>query len=355
MCHGPDGEEKDSLRLDSFAEATRENEGRRAIHPDALEKSGILLRVHDAEEPMPPKDAEKQLTAVERDLLSRWVRQGGKYASHWAFVPPVKNKPAGAGDLPDDEAIDSFIGARLKKDKVAFAPKADPSVLARRAALVLTGLPPEPKQLAAFLKDTREDAYERFVDQLLASPRFGEHQARYWLDAVRYGDTHGLHLDNRRGIYPYRDWVVSALNRNLPLNDFITWQLAGDLTPDPTLEQLAATGFVRMNPSTSEGGAIAAEFQAKNNFDRVETVGVVFLGMTLTCARCHTHKYDPSPQTEYYRLMAFFNSTAERSMDGNKYDYAPVIKAPAGVSGWNAWNKLEAERGKLLTEAAARL
>ena len=181
--------------------------------------------------------------------------------------------------------------------------------------------------------------------------RYGEHQARYWLDAIRYGDTHGLHLDNRRGIYPYRDWVVHALNRNLPLNDFITWQVAGDLLPNPTLEQRVATGFVRMNPTTAEGGAIPEEFQAKNNFDRVETLGTAFLGMSLTCARCHTHKYDPIPQTEYYRLLAFFNSTAEQSMDGNQYEYAPVVKAPASVAAWEEWSELDAARRTLLTKA----
>ena len=219
---------------------------------------------------------------------------------------------------------------------------------------MLTGLPPDPPQLSAFLADTRPDAYERFVDQLLDSPRFGEHQARYWLDAVRYGDTHGLHLDNRRGIYPYRDWVVHALNKNLPLNDFITWQLAGDLLPNPTLEQEVATGFVRMNPSTAEGGAIPEEFQAKNNFDRVETLGTVFLGMSLTCARCHTHKYDPIEQTEYYRLLAFFNSTAEPSMDGNKYEYGPVVRRrPASLHGMRgaSWNW---HATRLLSDAEVR-
>jgi len=228
-------------------------------------------------------------------------------------------------------------------------------VLARRAALALTGLPPEPQQLQAFLNDQRPDAYPRFVEQLLASPRYGEHQGRYWLDAVRYGDTHGLHLDNRRGIYPYRDWVIRALNQNLPLDTFITWQLAGDLLPNPSLQQRVATGFVRMNPSTAEGGAIPAEFQAKNNFDRTETLGTVLLGMTLTCSRCHSHKFDPISQTEYYRLLAFFNSTAEKSMDGNAYVYGPVIKAPEHQPAWTAWESLTTERGELLQAAAVEV
>ena len=187
------------------------------------------------------------------------------------------------------------------------------------------------------------------------SPRFGEHQARYWLDAVRYGDTHGLHLDNRRGIYPYRDWVVRALNQNLPLDQFITWQLAGDLLAEPTLEQKIATGYVRLNPSTGEGGAIPAEFQMKNNFDRVETLGTVFLGMSLTCARCHTHKYDPIPQTEYYRLLAFFNSTAEPSMDGNKYEYGPVAKVPKDHAAWSEWSLLLGQRRSLIRQVSNHL
>lgn len=350
VCHGPAGEARDVLRLDSFVAATTERDGHRAIDPAVPGKSEILVRIHSRDEPMPPEDAEKQLTAKERDLLSRWVRQGGAYTRHWAFVPPRKRMPV--EQQKAKQPIDAFVQARLRERRIRFAAAADRATLARRVSLVLTGLPPEPKRLSAFLVDRRRDSYERLVDDLLASPLYGEHQARYWLDAVRYGDTHGLHLDNRRGIFPYRDWVVLAMSRNLPLDEFITWQLAGDLLPDATLEQRVATGFVRMNPSTAEGGAIPAEFQAKNNFDRVETLGTVFLGMSLTCARCHTHKYDPIPQTEYYRLLAFFNSTAENSMDGNKYIYGPVAKAPANLAAWKTWRDVEAARDKLLSEAA---
>jgi hypothetical protein len=349
VCHGPDGTDKDVLRLDSFAAATVDLGGYKAIDPEALEKSAIIERVESSDDPMPPEDAEKQLTPAERELLVRWVRQGGEYATHWSFVPPQKNSPADADTLTKSDRVDAFIRAGLKKQGFDFAPEADRATLARRVALVLTGLPPEPEQLKAFLADNRADAYERFVDTMLASPRYGEHQARYWLDAVRYGDTHGLHLDNRRGIYPYRNWVIYALNKNLPLDEFITWQLAGDLLPDPTLEQLVATGFVRMNPTTSEGGVIPAEFQAKNNFDRVETLGTVLLGTSLICARCHNHKYDPVPQHEYYRLLAFFNSTAENPLDGNKYEYGPVIRAPATVPAWDEWNALETRRKDFLS------
>ena len=351
-CHGPDTQKDADLRLDSYSEATRDLGGYRAIDPAAPEESEVLGRLFDVDDPMPPEDADKQLSDEEREILAKWVRQGGAYADHWAFVPPRKETPAGA-DSEDGSVIDAFVAQRLKNAKIDFAPEADRSTLARRVALVLTGLPPEPEQLRRFLADTGESAYERLVDELMTSPRFGEHQARYWLDAVRYGDTHGLHLDNRRGIYPYRDWVVRAFNDNLPLDDFITWQLAGDLLPDPTMEQLIATGYVRMNPTTAEGGAIPEEFQVKNSFDRTETLGTVFLGMTLSCARCHTHKYDPIPQTEYYRLLAFFNSTAENPMDGNAYEYGPLLKVPADQDAWTRWMELKSERDQLVRKASA--
>ena len=343
VCHGPDASDDDMLRLDSPEAAMGDRGGYHAIDAASPAESEVLARIHSEDEPMPPAEAEKQLTEGERNLLSRWIMQGGKYARHWAFVPPRKTS--------DKNTIDEFIREGLATAKVTFAAMAEKATLARRVAFVLTGLPPEPEQLEAFLKDNDADAYEKFIDEMFASPRYGEHQARYWLDAVRYGDTHGLHLDNRRGIYPYRDWVVRAFNLNLPLDDFITWQLAGDLLPDPTLEQLVATGFVRMNPSTSEGGVIPAEFQAKNNFDRTETLGTVLLGMSLTCARCHTHKYDPITQTEYYRLLAFFNSTAEKALDGNSYTYGPTVKAPNDQAGWEAYSELAEERDRLLHRA----
>lgn len=345
VCHGPDSDEDVDLRLDSFEAATHEH---RAINPENPPESELLARISSADEPMPPADAEKQLTEKERELLKQWVLQGGEYAIHWAFVAPRKQEPKSDSEK---SVIDRFVADQLLEENIKFAPAADRATLARRVALILTGLPPNVEQLETFMNGHGEEAYEHLVDQLLESPHYGEHQARYWLDAVRYGDTHGLHLDNKRGIYPYRDWVIYALNKNIPIDDFITLQLAGDLLPNPTLQQLVATGFVRMNPSTAEGGAIPAEFQAKNNFDRVETFGTVFLGLSLTCARCHTHKYDPIHQTEYYKLLAFFNNTAEHSMDGNKYDYAPAIKAPASVSDWDVWNNIEATTREILASA----
>ena len=294
ICHGPDSRKKDLLRLDSFEGATRDLGGYRAINTSNPAKSEIIVRINSADDSMPPEKAEKKLTPAERKLIQRWVLQGGGYTKHWAFVPPTKPATPSQG-----HPIDAFVRSGFESKGVSFATEADKSTLARRLALVLTGLPPGPALLESYLKDKNKNAYERLVEEFLSDPRYGEHQARYWLDAVRYGDTHGLHLDNKRGIYPYRDWVVRALNKNLPLDQFIEWQLAGDLLPNPTMEQLVATGFVRMNPTTAEGGVIPAEFQAKNNFDRTETLGTVFLGMTMICSRCHTHKYDPIKQTEY--------------------------------------------------------
>lgn len=353
VCHGPDAEDDEILRLDSYAGATADLGGYRAVDAENPTESELLARISSGDDPMPPPDAEKQLTDAERAVLQRWIRGGGEYAEHWAFVRPEKRLPEGV-DL-DGNMIDAYVAAEHQQRGVNFAPRAERATLARRASLVLCGLPPEPEQLASFLADERPDAYERFVDQLLADPRYGEQQARHWLDAVRYGDTHGLHLDNRRGIYPYRDWVVLSLNSNLPLDDFITWQLAGDLLSNPTLQQLVATGFVRMNPTTGEGGAISEEYQAKNNFDRTENLGSVLLGMTLTCARCHTHKYDPIPQTEYYRLLAFFNSTAEPALDANKYDYGPTVQAPGDQQQWSAWMELERRRDAMLASVDTQL
>ncbi len=330
-CHGPDTDESKDLRLDNYASATKSRNGKKAINPENLDQSEILVRIHSADDPMPPADDPKQLTPQEREILTQWIKEGGNYATHWAFVPPTH-----PNDLPEKNVIDHFISKAQKKTdpSLTLSPQAKPSTLARRASLVLTGLPPEPHLLQEYLKDPSQTAYLRLIDRLLDSPAYGEHQARYWLDAIRYGDTHGLHLDSKRGIYPYRDWVVRALNDNLPIDQFLTWQLAGDLLPNPTISQKIATGFIRMNPTTAEGGVIPAEFQAKNNFDRTETLGTVLLGMTMSCARCHTHKYDPITHKEYFSLLAFFNSTNENPLDGNAYKYHPITPAPATPQQW---------------------
>ena len=331
-CHGPDAKEKE-LKLTSYEEAIRLRDGIRAIDPENLDHSEVLFRITDEDDPMPPTKA-KPLSDSDRDILVRWIQSGAKYSKHWAFVRP---KPH-----PDIDRIDDFIEARLSDENLAFSPEADLRTLARRAALVLTGLPPEPEDVAKLVASDDANAYATYVDQLLASERYGEHRARYWLDAVRYGDTAGLARDTRRGLYPYRDWVIQALNENLPMDQFITWQLAGDLLPNPTLEQAVATGYVRLNPTTNEGGVIPAEFQAKNNFDRVENLGTAFLGLSMLCARCHTHKYDPITHQEYFELLAFFNNTSEKPLDGYKYDHPPVVRTPRDLADWKQFRKLKA-------------
>ena len=331
-CHGPDTKKKDLVRLDLEELAKKDLGGYHAIDPKDLEESELLYRIIDEEDPMPPEDFGKTLSKKEQEIIRQWVLSGAEYEEHWSFVPPTK-----AGVEPVGNPIDHFIDAKLKEEGTNFGKEADRATLARRASLILNGLPPEPADLDAFLKDNEEGAYERYLNRLLARNDYGEHIARYWLDAVRYGDTHGLHLDNRRGIYPYRDWVVRALNNNQPFDEFIQWQLAGDLLPNPTEDQKIATGYVRLNPTTGEGGAIATEFQAKNNFDRVETTGTALLGLSLTCARCHTHKYDPITHDEYFEFLAFFNNTAEHSMDRNQYvygDHLTVAKDPVSKKKW---------------------
>lgn len=332
-CHGPSAKEGQAgLRLDKSDSATKDRGGFFAIKPGNVAASRIFDRIEakDLSDQMPPTDSGvAPLTPEEISTLKAWVESGAKYERHWALIPPT------APALPQVKdakwvrnPIDAFVLARLEEKGLRPEPEADKSTLLRRASLTLTGLPPTPAELHAFLSDKSGDAYEKAVDRLLASHRYGQHQARYWLDAVRYGDTHGLHLDNERAIYPYRDWVVRAFNQDLPYDKFAQWQLAGDLLPNPTTEQMIATGYVRMNPTTSEGGAIADEFQAKNTFDRVDTTSTVFLGLTVACARCHSHKYDPITQEDYYRLYAFFNSTADEPLDGNALLPDPVLPAP---------------------------
>ena len=342
-CHGPDTKEEKLVRLDLENLAKKDLGGYHAIDPSDLEESELLFRIVDEDDPMPPEDFGKTLTDKEKDIIRKWVLSGAEYAQHWSFVPPTK-----ANVEPKMNPVDHFIGKDLEKKGFGFAEDADRATLARRASLILNGLPPEPKEVEAFLANNRNDAYDRYLDRLFAKVDYGEHIARFWLDAVRYGDTHGLHLDNRRGIYPYRDWVVRALNDNQSFDEFIRWQLAGDLFPEPTEDQLIATGYVRMNPTTGEGGAIPMEFQAKNNFDRVETTGTAFLGLSLTCARCHTHKYDPITHQEYFEFLAFFNNTAEHSMDGNKYEYGDHITVPKNPESRTKWKALLSEEKKLL-------
>jgi len=331
-CHGPDVETAASgLRLDSFEGATKARRGGAAVVPGKPEASRLINQIcqKDPQERMPPVDAGvPALTPEQIDILKRWVAEGAKYEAHWSFVPPkMPAVPVVSDEKWCKNLIDRFVLARLDKAGLKPEAEADRDTLAMRASLTLTGLSPTPVELANYRKDTKPGYYERFVDRLLASSAYGEHEARYWLDAVRYGDTHGLHLDNERNVYPYRDWVVRAFNKDLPFDKFTEWQLAGDMLDKPTTEQLVATGYVRMNPTSAEGGAIEDEFLARNTFDRVDTTSTVFLGMTVACAKCHDHKYDPIKQKDYYGLYAFFDSTEDKPLDDNALLPPPVIRA----------------------------
>lgn len=332
-CHGPDDKErKAKLRLDVRAEALKPaKSGEPAIVPGDLARSHMMERIlsHDADEVMPPPKTGKKLTPQQIDLLKRWIQAGAKFEGHWAFTKPERPAlPAVKDQKWSRNEIDRFILARLEKEGLKPTSEADKVTLIRRVTLDLTGLPPTPAEVDAYLADKKPKAFETVVDRLLQSPRYGEHMARYWLDAARYADSHGYHIDSERSMWKWRDWVVEAFNQNKPYDQFTIEQLAGDLLPEATTEQKIASGYVRANMSTGEGGAIVEEYQAKYTFDRTETTGTIWLGLTLTCARCHTHKYDPITQREYYSLYSFFNNLNESVMDGNKPNPDPFLKLP---------------------------
>ncbi len=314
-CHGPDeGTREADLRLDTAEAATADRGGYQAIVPGDAEASAIIERMvtDDADLRMPPADSGLAVTAAQIALVRRWIDDGAEYQPHWSFRPIVRP------DLPKTQAndwvrnpIDAFVLSRLQTAGIQPSPEADRSTLIRRVFLDLLGLPPEPEQVAAFLRDEEPDAFERLVETALASPRYGERWARHWLDQARYADTNGYTIDSERSIWPYRDWVINALNRDLPFDQFTIEQLAGDLLPDPTQDQLIATGFHRNTLVNQEGGVDAEQFRNETVMDRVNTTGAVWLGLTVGCAQCHTHKYDPITLREYYQLFAFFNSSRD--------------------------------------------
>jgi mono/diheme cytochrome c family protein len=332
-CHGPDSEKrKAGLRLDKKEAALAElKSGNQAIVPGNPAKSALVSRITatDEDDRMPPLKTGKHLTPGQIDTLKRWIAAGAEWKPHWSFISPQRPEtPFTQNPRWAKNPVDAFVLARLERSHLGPEPQASRSTLIRRVTFDLTGLPPTPEEVDAFVADRRADAYERLVDRLLASPHYGEHMARYWLDAARYGDTHGLHLDNERSLWPYRDWVVGAFNRNEPFDQFTIDQLAGDLLPNPTLQQKIATGFNRCNVSTSEGGAIDEEFYVRYAVDRTETTASVFMGLTAGCAVCHDHKFDPISQKEFYQMYAFFNNVSEKAMDGNALLPPPSMKVP---------------------------
>ena len=357
-CHGPDAASREAdLRLDVRESSIELG----LITPGNSEESELIERIttDDPDLRMPPADHGKTLSAEQIDLLKAWIDSGAEWQPHWAFIPPQRPtlpEADGAGDWVKNP-IDHFILAKLKEHRLEPGGPEDPHRLARRAAFDVTGLPPSPDLLEKFFPLDQPDGvapnvYEQFVDALLASQHAGEHRARYWLDAARYGDTHGMHVDNYREIWPYRDWVINAFNTNMPFDQFVVEQIAGDLLPQPTLDQQIATGFSRCNITTSEGGAIPEELNVRYMVDRVETTSTVFLGLTAGCAVCHDHKYDPISQREFYQLGAFFNNTTQPAMDGNQKDTPPVVVLPA-TEFEDEWQQLQTQRAGLREQLAA--
>jgi hypothetical protein len=307
-CHGPDSAaRKGELRLDGREDALD------VIVPGIPEKSELINRVThpDPDEVMPPPEAKLSISAAEIAILRQWIAEGAKWEKHWAFIP-----------LADSARVDIDTAIRARLGKLQPSPPADPATLLRRLGFDLTGLPPSIAELDAFLANPN---YEAAVDRLLASPHFGERLAIEWLDIARYGDTDGLFEDHPRSVHPWRDWVVSAFNDNLPYDQFITWQVAGDLLPEATNAQKVATGFLRHNPTSNEGGIIQEDYRVKYLVDRVNTTATAFLGLTLECAQCHDHKFDPMTQREYYQFGGFFNSLVGKG--NTKGSTAPILRA----------------------------
>ena len=332
-CHGPDEATRPAgLRLDVREDAISPlRSGNVALVPGDAAASEMLTRIH-AENPhdrMPPMEAGKELTEAEIDILTRWIEGGAPYEPHWAFMTP--QRPALPEIAKEDWArnpIDRFVAAHLDEEGLSPSTEADRRTLIRRVAFDLTGLPPTLEEIRAFEEDTSPDAYERMVDSYLERPAYGEHQARHWLDLARYADTNGYHIDNERYMWRWRDWVIEAYNDNLPFDSFTKWQLAGDLLPDPTLEQLIATGFNRNHMINFEGGAIPEEYQTQYVIDRVDATATTWLGLTMACAQCHDHKYDPISHREYFEVFAFFNTVDEVGLDGRDGNAKPFIQAP---------------------------
>jgi hypothetical protein len=332
-CHGPDASNNRSdLRFDSEAHALADlGEGRRAIVRGHPQQSELVRRITAEDESMrmPPVYSKYQLTKQEIERLIEWIAQGAPWQEHWAFTAPVRpSLPAVQTRTWLRNAIDSFVLARLEHEGLQPSAEADPAALIRRVSLDLTGLPPALREIDEFLNDPSSNAYEKVVDRLLASPRYCERMAFRWLDAARYADTNGYQLDGEREMWRWRDWVIEAFNRNLPFDRFVIEQLAGDLLPNPTFEQRIATGFNRNHRGNSEDGIVPEEYAVEYVVDRVDTVSTVFLGLTMGCARCHNHKYDPFTQKEYYQLYAYFNSIPEDGRFSNFGNAAPWMTAP---------------------------
>lgn len=331
-CHGPDSATREAgLRLDKEEAAKANNDGVIAFVPGDVANSEALYRVFhdDPIEQMPPAKLKRPLSEREKQLLKRWVEQGAEWEQHWAFIPPTRSEPPVT--TPANWArneIDQFVQAKLEAEGLEPSVEAPKTTLIRRVTLDLTGVPPTREEVEAFLADESPNAYEKVVDRLLASPRYGETMTLPWLDASRFADTDGYQFDGPRSMWRWRDWVINAYNDNLPFDQFAIEQLAGDLLPNATLDQKIATGFNRNHRYNSEAGSVVEEFLLENAVDRVDTASTIFLGLTMGCARCHDHKYDPISQKDYYQLIAFFNSTPEAGRAIKYGNSEPYVTAP---------------------------
>ena len=326
-CHGPDEKKREAhRRLDTREGALAENDGVRAVVPGQPDASELLARVlsHDKDELMPPPKSKKPpLTTAQIATLRQWIAEGAEYEGHWAFLPlSAAPPPAVKGQTWVKNGIDNFILAKLESENIAPSPETDRATLLRRVSLDLTGLLPSPEEVRAFTEDRAPDAYERTVERLLASPHYGERWGRHWLDQARYGDSNGYAIDSARAMWPWRDWVIKALNDDVPFDRFTIEQLAGDLLPEPTKMQVIATGFHRNTLLNEEGGSKPEQFRVEAVIDRTNTTGAVWLGLTVGCAQCHTHKFDPITQREFYQMTAFFNSGEDVNSKGATVEVA---------------------------------
>ena len=353
-CHGPDPEmRKAGLRLDLAEWATKKREGRRdAIVPGHPEKSELVKRIESRDPqylmPQTALGEAKSMGAYEIAVLREWIKQGAVYRPHWAFEVPTR--PAMPHDIGSDlwvkNPIDSFILAKLKKEGLEPSPEADKPTLIRRVTLDLTGLLPTPDEVQAFVADSSADAYEHLVDRLLTQSSFGEQRARYWLDYARYADTYGLHYDNSRDIWPYRDYLIRSFNGNKPFDQFAREQIAGDLMPMKNLDPLIGSGYVRLGVSSNEGGTIPEELRVNIARERAEAFGATFMGLTVGCAVCHDHKFDPTTQHDFYALSAFFNNIDEKPFNDDRPVWAPVVRVPKADQA-DAYNRVLSYRSQL--------
>ncbi len=351
QCHGPDhAQRKADLRLDVEASAKANVDGAAPITPGKLDESEFYRRItsDDPDEHMPPAASGKKLSSTQIELIARWIREGAAWQKHWSFIPPQRPATPPVRDTAWlRNPIDAFVLARLEQAGLSPSPQADKTTLIRRVTLDLTGLPPTPEEVDAFAADNAPDAYDRVVDRLLRSPRYGERMAVRWLDAARYADTNGYQTDGVRYMWRWRDWVIEAFNRNMPFDRFTIEQLAGDMLAGATLDQRIATGFNRNHRGNAEGGIIPEEYAVEYVVDRVDTTATVWLGLTLACARCHDHKFDPITQREFYQLFAFFNNVPEKGRAIKVRQLAPDDQsAHAAAAGAIAGDDAETGRGR---------